>query len=253
MDIKIVNLKTKKIEENKKIDKIKVYKILEKYFFDILGLTIIDTDYCLEKDQKNIVEVLALDEDYRLVIVEYRFGKFSRTIGQALMQMDYINNNQSQIQMLVVEKMGSEHVHEINYKPRLIVLSESFNSYDFNAINKLPYTIEAITYSFIGDNLVLVKQYQSRSIDHFSFSFKFTTNSMRYLYDELNDFVLSLGDEVIEYGYNNILSYRKIRNFMYVVLKDKIQVYIGKKEYIINNNRDLEKIKPLIEKVYDAH
>ena len=249
MDIKVIDLKKSKVR------KVSNYSNEEKdkYLFDFLniglGLKIIKKDLLLTKDIKDNIDFLCVDEAYRLVIVEKRYGKFSRTIKSGLMYIDYIRENLSQIKMLISDSLGVEISKEICYDPRLVILTESFNSYDYSAIKCMPYDIEAINYSFLDSNLVFIKEYQNNNKNYSLYN----GNINNDLYCELEDYLLSLGEEVNIFGYRNVISVRKIKAFAYIIIDEVITVYLNKKQYIIKDEKDLEKIKSKLEKEYDEH
>jgi hypothetical protein len=69
--------------------------------------------------------------------------------------------------------------------------------------------------------------------------------------------VLSLGDEVIEVGFNNYLYYRKIKTFMYLTFEEEVHCRLlinGEyKSYLVKSEKDFEKLKDKIEKAYDQY
>jgi hypothetical protein len=75
MDIKVLNLdKNKLLQFNNMSDKDKD-KYLTQSLYPGLGLRVIVQDYQLTDDINDKIDYLCLDESYRLVIVEKRFGK----------------------------------------------------------------------------------------------------------------------------------------------------------------------------------
>ena len=159
MDIKVVSLQKNRVLPVANYSKEEKEKYLTEYLQSALGLKIIVKDYSLTEEIYDKVDYLCIDEAYRLVIVEKRYGKDSRTIKSGLMFIDYIKENISKIKMLVGDKIGVDVVKDICFDCRLVILTESFTSYDYSSIKSLPYTIEAINYAFIDKNLIFVKEY----------------------------------------------------------------------------------------------
>ena len=74
-------------------------KYLTQSLYPGLGLKIIVQDYQLTEEINDKIDYLCLDESYRLVIVEKRFGKNTRTIKSGLLFIDYIKDNISKIKI----------------------------------------------------------------------------------------------------------------------------------------------------------
>lgn len=249
MDIKVVNLQKNKLSKLSKYTN----EEKEKYLFNFLnlglGLIVIKKDISLTLDIKGTIDFLCLDESYRLVIVEKRVDKFSRTIKNGLMYIDYIKENLSQIKMLISDSLGQDVAKEVCYDTRLVILTESFNSFDYSSIKCLPYTIEAINYAFLDNSLVFVKEYQNKNKEY-----DLLKGTLSELYLDLEDYLLSLGDEVCLWANKNVVSVRKIKVFSYIILlENELIIYLNNKEYSIKSNKDLDKIKEKLEKAYDEN
>ncbi len=258
MDIKLIQLKKSK-KTNQFISKLEqpdIYtkeekiKILEQHF-SFLGLQLIETNYCLVKDTNQIVDALLLDEDYRLVVVEYRFGKWGRTIQNGLLYLDYIKEHISQFKLLIGDKFGKDVINQVTYKPRLLIIADTFHLFDAIAIQKMPYLIETISFHFIGSHLIFEKHFQSKNIDYIYNSSNIKKENEN-LYQELRDTLLGLGEEVVETNFGYYASYRKIKPFLVVTFDDDLTIHLKKDKYIIHSSEDIEKILPFMEEAYDA-
>ena len=247
MDIKVLNLDKNKLLQSNNYSDIEKDKYLTKSLYPGLGLKIIVQDYQLTEDINDKIDYLCLDESYRLVIVEKRFGKNTRIIKSGLMFIDYIKENISKIKILISDVLGSNVLKDICFDCRLVILTESFSSFDYSSIKHLPYNIEAINYIFLEKNIVFVKEYHNKSKDYKNYN-----GYNNKLYIELEDFLLSLGDEVSLFGYKNIITARKIRPFLYIFNnEDNITLFLNDEQYTINNIREFENIKKIIELAYD--
>jgi len=249
MDVKIVNLQKNKLEKVSTYSKEQKDKYLTDFLYMGLGLKIILKNFQLCDEINDTVDYLCIDEAYRLVLVEKRVGKDTRTIRSGLMYIDYIKENISKIKILISDHLGVDILKDICYDPRLVILTESFSSYDFSAIKCMPYTIEAINYYFLDNNLVFIKEYQNKPIDFLYYSgFRST------LYIELERFLSLLGDDISIFGYKNVITIRKIKAFMYIIpQQDKLTIYLNNKEYIIKDYNNLYKLEDKIEQAYDEN
>lgn len=249
MDIKIIDLQKSKLRKTNKLDKETKDKYFTEFLWLGLGLKVILKDYELCEDINDKIDYLCIDESYRLVLVEKREGKDTRTIRSGLMYIDYIKENLSKIKILIGDKLGKDILKDICFDCRLVILTESFTNYDYSSIKSLPYTIEAINYVFLDNDLVFIKEYQNKKKD-----FLYYNGFRSSLYMELENYLCSLGEDVSIFGYRNVITVRKIKAFMYIIVtSDQITIYLDNKEYTIKTYKDLEKIEDKIEKAYDEN
>ena len=249
MDIKVINLQKNKLEKVSKYSLEEKEKYLSDFLYLGLGLKIVKKNISLTDDIKGNIDFLCIDEAYRLVIVEKRESKFSRVIKNGLLYIDYIKENLSKIKMLLNDSLGVDVAKNVCFDTRLVILTESFNSFDYSSIKCLPYTIEAINYNFFDNSLVFVKEYQNKNTNYINYK----GDNKNPLYLDLEDFLLSLGDDICIWGYSNIITVRKIKVLAFIMIDEFITLIIDDKQYVINNSKDLEKIKTKLEKAYDEN
>lgn len=249
MDVKVINITKNKVLKPSKYSQIEKEQYLEQYLEIGLGLKIIKANYNLTEEINEPIDFLCVDESYRLVLVEKRYGKESRTIKSGLMYIDYIKENLSKIKILIGDVLGTNIIKDICYDCRLVILTESFTNYDYSSIKSLPYTIEAINYLFLDNSLIFIKEYQNKKRE-----FIYYNGIRNSLYIELENFLLSLGEDVSIFGFQNVIYVRKIKIFLYIIINvDEVILYMNKKEYIIKNDNDLQKIYSKVEKQYDEN
>lgn len=249
MDVKVINITKNKVLKPSKYSQIEKEQYLEQYLEIGLGLKIIKANYNLTEEINEPIDFLCVDESYRLVLVEKRYGKESRTIKSGLMYIDYIKENLSKIKILIGDVLGTNIIKDICYDCRLVILTESFTNYDYSSIKSLPYTIEAINYLFLDNSLIFIKEYQNKKRE-----FIYYNGIRNSLYIELENFLSSLGEDVSIFGFQNVIYVRKIKIFLYIIINaDEVILYMNKKEYIIKNDNDLQKIYSKVEKQYDEN
>lgn len=253
--LKIFNLKNRKEQKNQPIDKVTMQSMVTEHAKELLGLEVIASNIQITENKDEVLETLAIDEDYHLVVLEYRIGKYGKTINKGIMFLDYIMHHVAKIKTLVNEFVGYEVSKKIIMKPRLIVIGEDFNRYDEYAVKQLNFEIDLVKCSlFEKDVLILEKVYQGNKILEGKFVQNLNESAIT-LFRRLSEFVLSLGDEVVERDLDSYLVYRKITNFMYVVSKEYLEIQLKKdnkfKQIVIKNLKDLEKAYALIEEAYN--
>lgn len=255
-DLKLLNIKTNKLIKKQRIAKHTIRDLIEENIEELLGVKIIFKDLNL-LGTNDLVEVLGYDENFQLVVIEYRTGKFSSTVNKGLVYLDFIKNNSSKVKTLINGSLGYEVSNSLKFTPRLIVIGDDFNKYDEYAIQKMPFVIDLIKYQ-IYDNkyLLLEKTYQSTNNDIGDNKYVFKNQDEFNLYKRISEYVLSLGDEVTEINENNYIVYRKIKNFLYIMFDSGIELKLKKNNYKtikIKNMKDFEKAQIEIELCYDEN
>lgn len=268
-DIKLYAIKEKQLKNAQKLTEKQMRELVIRYMESLLGLRLLAEDFSIDPRNNEKIETLCLDENYQLVIIEYRCGKFGKIINKGLVFADYIKQNPSIFKMLVTEKFGSEIVQNVNYNPRLVIIGDNFNRYDEHAIQQIHTVIDLIQIALYDKNyLVLEKKYQSMQVDHSKFHHTFKDAKEKSIYQTISRFVLSLGDEVMELGRDDFLVYRKVKSFMYVSLLDEIELTlifqnkiaravqkgdVYTKTYKIKTENDFLKIQDEVEISYDQN
>ena len=94
-----------------------------------------------------------------------------------------------------------------------------------------------------------MKEYQNMQLDYNNYH-----NKKNILYNELEEFLLSLGEDISIFGYNGLITIRKIKAIMYVIIKDdSLIIYLNNQKYLINTKRELIEIFDKVEKAYDEN
>src|SRR5690554_324049 len=255
-DLKLFSLTNKKEIKKNRLGKHEIRELIEENIEDLLGITLIFKDYPLYSNEE-LVEVVGYDENYQLVVIEYRIGRFSSTINKGLIYLDYIKNNQGKVKSIISQELGYDITNNFNLNPRLIVIGNDFNKYDEYAIKQMPFVIELIKYQVFENKFILLeKNYQSTNsylgINHY----KFKNLEEHNLYKSIRELMLALGDEVLEVNTNNYIAYRKIKNFAYLTFENGIELKVKKNKFKtikIKNLKDLEKAQIALEVCYDEN
>lgn len=248
MDIKIVNINKNKVLKINKLSQEEQSKYFQDFLYKALGLKIVKRDIILTSKIQDKIDYLCIDESYRVVIVEKRYGKDTRLIKSGLLYIDYIRENISELKMLFNDSLGVETTKNVCFNPRLVLLTESFMHYDVKAIENLPYNIEAINFSFIDENLVFVKTYQNMPIE-----IDDSIKNNKLLNDVIMAFI-NMGEDVSVWSNKNVIAIRKIKVISYIIVnKESLIISLNNKQYEINDLKDIKKLETKIEKAYDEN
>ncbi len=300
-DLKLFNIKSgKAVELNSLIvsKERNIQRIVEENSDILLNVRFLKSEHAFKaEDGHNArIDTLGLDENNCPVIIEYKRDGKDTVINQGLFYMDWLVKHPKDFAWLVLEKFGKKVADDIDWsQPRLICIAQDFSRYDEFAIKQMQKNIDLMRYRIYENDLLLFELVNSSSDENN----KSTTNSMlkkehstnkkvktvidkldaassdiKSLYNELDDYLLSLGDDVQKKVLMHYIAYRRLKNFASVQFnKNEIQIYVnvdaetinlekgftrdvrnlghlgtGKLEITIKNLAELEKAKPLIEK-----
>ncbi len=300
-DLKLFNIKSgKAVELNSSLvaKERNIQRLVEENSETLLNVRFLKTEHAFEaEDGHNArIDSLGLDENNCPVIIEYKRDGKDTVINQGLFYMDWLVKHPKDFAWLVLEKFGKKVADEIDWsQPRLICIAQDFSRYDAFAIKQMPANIDLIRYRIYENNHLLFELVNSsnneetKSVAHdvakkdhnlhkkvktVTKKLEGSSSEIKNLYKELDDYLLSLGEDVQKKILMHYIAYRRLKNFASVQFySNKILVYVnvdadsitlekgftrdvrdighhgtGKLEITINNLIELEKAKSLIEK-----
>lgn len=296
------NIKLFKIDKDKTIEQAsKPYAVerdLQKIFEDnlncLLGVRFLKSEYQTGKRHSGRIDTLGIDENFCPVIIEYKRHSRENIINQGLFYFDWLLDHKAEFELLVRDTLNKETADKIDWsQPRLICIANDFTKYDTHAVQQIDKNIELFKYEkFGGDFLTLTlitiprntpsiynkeiidiiekKEIRPRLKDEHS-------REIKKLLDEVEDFILSLGDDVVAKKLKHYIAYCKIRNFVCIEpqklqlkltlplnpddceivkgfsqdLRTKGHLGIGDFGLSIKNYADIQKAKDYIKRAYD--
>lgn len=265
-----------------------------------LGVRFLASEYATGKTHKGRIDSLGLDENGCPVIVEYKRHSNENVINQGLFYLDWLLDHQAEFRWLVMEKLGKEVADAIDWGgTRLLCIAADFTRYDQHAVQQIPRNIELLRYKLFADDLLLLELVNSVSVadvtatkpdteqvaalksvgkdKSFDEQYAGAMPETRSVYDALSAYVLSLGDDVIERRLKLYTAFRRLKNFVSVVMyPNKMLVMLkvnpdtvaledgfsrdvrqighwgtGDLELTLRSIADLEKAKSLLERSYN--
>lgn len=272
-----------------------------------LGVRFLATEYSTGKTHKGRIDSLGIDENNCPVIIEYKRHSNENVINQGLFYLTWLLDHKAEFKWLVMEKLGKDVADSIEWGgARLICMAENFNKYDEHAIQQIDRNIDLMHYRYFGDNLLLldlvnaqnagVKSQQEMASDSDQVPagtkqqctdktqvqrLTEASPALIALFDELSSYTLQLGDEVQRKDLKLYTAFKRIKNFLSVVLmpqKDaRLLLFLklpgeraeensfsrnvtnighwgtGNLEVAVRNLEDLEKAKALILESYSLN
>jgi predicted transport protein len=265
----------------------------------LFGVRLVATEHSTGKKHGGRIDSLGLDENGSPVIFEYKRSVNENVINQGLFYLDWLLDHRAEFELLVMKRFGHEAAGQIDWSsPRLVCVASDFTRYDEHAIAQINRSIELVRYrdydgAFLTLDLMASTSASATSAEGQESPTRVSANDrtvaqlherapegLRNLYNVLDAYLLSLGDDVTKTVRKNYYAYRRIKNFACVEIHPqtrKLLVYVktdpksitlepgftrdmtkighfgtGDLEVAIGNRDDFERAQPLIMTSYQA-
>lgn len=215
------------------------------------------------------IDTLAVDNDGAPVIIEYKRSRNDNVINQSLSYFKWLRAQQPEFfKMLMHDRLDSETASGIKLdwkNPRIVCIAEAFSKFDIDTVEVVPLRIDLYEYrhyekDLFGLEIVAVNKQQQSLVEACQAmpaetnqtiiqSMKDQSNasdSIRALFDELRERVMTLDRYVIEKPGKRGIAYRLDKNFAEVQIR---------KEWLVIYLRpiDFEDPQNLVEKIGDGY
>lgn len=273
--------------------------LIEAHMPAFLGVRFLASEYATGKTHKGRIDSLGLDENNCPVIVEYKRQSNENVINQGLFYLDWLLDHQAEFRWLVMERLGKDVADAIDWSgTRLLCIAADFTRYDQHAVQQIPRNIELLRYKLFDDDLLLLELVNAVSVTDaitakpdtkaparqksagkdksFDEQFMLATPETRTVYESLAAYLMALGDDVQERRLKLYTAFRRLKNFVSVVLyPNKMLVMLkvdpdtvslepgfsrdvrqighwgtGDLELTLTSMADFEKAKPLLDRSY---
>lgn len=285
--IKLFNIKNEVKEyKSSTIDlEKKLQNIIEANMEILFGVKFLATEYSISHGR---IDSIGIDENLCPVIFEYKRSMNENVINQGLFYLDWLLDHRDSFKMLLLNSKMSDIIDKIDWEnPRIICIANDFTKYDQYAVNQMKHDISLVRYIKFEDDLLMFEHVNDNNIKNNMNSSNITkhnknesTQILSNLYEDIKNYILSLGDDVSENILKHYIAFRKLKNIVCVETsyKDKLILRLrldtdtfpfekdfsrnttgighlgsGDVELTIRNNDDFEKAKPYLMQVYNEN
>jgi predicted transport protein len=228
-----------------------VQRLVENNLETIFGIRLLASEFRTSSSHGGRIDTLGLDENNCPVIIEYKRYASDSVINQGLFYLAWLVEHRDSFALAVHKKFGAEIAESIDWNGvRLICVAADFNKYDQFAVSQMSSRIELVRFGFFGDDVFAIepvtapvnaaKSSPGASVFSSAPAVKVADYEPEWekwwpkmnphiltLYNELEDFILSLGDDVTKKYLKQYIAFRRLRNFTTIVVpKDKLIVQI---------------------------
>jgi predicted transport protein len=195
------------------------------------------------------IDTLGIDNNGSPVIIEYKRVQNDSVINQGLSYLRWLLDHKEKFELLVREK--SINV-EIDWRsPRVICVAESYNKFDLDTAELLPFSIELYRFQLYEGDLLLLERASEQKLkistsnifarekersqifkekinysleDHLST----TSEKMKILFEQFKERVTALDEAIIEEPKAKYIAYKLTTNFVDIVVqKNSLKIFIN--------------------------
>lgn len=296
-DIKLFNIKgtVKEYQSGTVTLEKELQTVIENNMTTFFGVTFLASEYRTTDGGR--MDSIGVDENHCPVIFEYKRSLKENVINQGLFYLNWLLDHKDSFKVLVIEKLGLKEADNIDWTmPRVVCVAGDFTKYDESAIKQMNRNISLIRYKKFGDDLLMFEQVNENVADaipdtdvvpakkqtkdkSFAEQYKNAKSEIKTLYDDLRNYILSLGDDISENSLKLYTAFKKIKNFVCVeVFGNRLLLHLrldvttidyeegftrdtsqighwatGDVEVVIRSKADFEKAKPLIDRAYNEN
>ncbi|MDD0811352.1 DUF5655 domain-containing protein [Curvibacter sp. RS43] len=282
--------------------------LIEAHLEVLIGIRFLATEYSTGKTHGGRIDTLGLDENHCPVILEYKRSVGENVINQGLFYLDWLMDHQAEFKLLVLDKFGKAVADAIDWSaPRLVCIAADFTKYDGHAVQQINRNIELIRYRRFGDELLLFELANASSASSpkpgankavkpmkgakdigvektvgpdksYAETVAVLSPALTDLLTSLEDYTLSLGDDVQRKELRLYVAFKRLKNFATLVpQKGRLLLYLhldpakvmkllpsakdvshkghwgtGDVEVPLATMADLEAVKPFIVQAYEG-
>lgn len=291
-DIKLFNIKgdVKEYPSGTVTLEKELQTVIENNMTVFFGVTFLASEYRTSDGGR--MDSIGIDENHCPVIFEYKRSMKENVINQGLFYLNWLLDHKDSFKVLVIETLGLKEAEKIDWTmPRVVCVAGDFTKYDESAIKQMNRNISLIRYKKFGDDLLMFEQVNENIAEalpehesatgkakaiykSFDDQLENADKDIKLLYQNLANYILSLGDDISENHLKLYAAFKKIRNVVTVVAqKKKLIVNLpldthtitfedgfsrdvthlghwgcGAVELHLQTRTDLEKAKPLIDR-----
>lgn len=270
---------------------------IEQNMETFFGVTFLATEYRTTDGGR--MDSIGIDENHCPVIFEYKRSMKDNVINQGLFYLNWLLDHKDSFKVLVIEKLGLDAANEIDWSmPRVVCVAGDFTKYDESAIKQMNRNISLIRYKKFGDDLLMFEQVNENitttiiedtdslpiakskgSQKTFVEKKKDALPEILTLYEDIRNYILSLGDDITENQLKHYIAFKKIKNIVCIeILKNHLTLYLkldsstidyedgftqdvsqlghhgtGDVQVTIRNRTDYEKAKELLDRAYNEN
>lgn len=267
--------------------------LIEKNMETFFGVRFLKSEYAIANGR---MDSIGIDENNCPVIFEYKRSINENVINQGLFYLDWLLDHKADFKLLVLDKLGKEAGNAIDWSvPCVICIANDFTKFDIHAVNQMQRNIKLVKYKKYNEDLILFEHLNAPNVktinndnsgmennssqkSHLE-KLKTVPKKIKRLYDEICDYIESLGEDIVSNQLKLYIAYKKVQNIICIeIYNEKIVLFLkinpekidleegftrdmrsvghygtGDLQVTIKDEEDFKKAKILIDRVYNEN
>ena len=234
---KVEELKSSAVDLEKKLQTL-IERNMEKFF----NVKFLASEYIISEGRMDSV---GIDENSAPVIFEYKRSKDENVISQGLFYMAWLMEHKDSFVVLAQERLHKKIAKdEIAWNgARVICVANDFTKFDQGAIKQMNANISLYRYRMFGSELLYVERMDEHDVSSkrrpergaasssqqqtFSAKLASTSGAIREIYEDIENFIMSFGDDITQTTLKYYTAFRKSSNFVCVeVFADHVILHL---------------------------
>ena len=285
---KVEELKSSSVELEKKLQ-----TLIEQNMDKLFNVRFLASEYSIPVGR---MDSIGIDENNAPVIFEYKRSKDENVMSQGLFYLAWLMDHKDSFVVLLQGRQSSKKVKkdEIAWDgARVICVANDFTKYDQGAIKQMNANISLYRYRMFGAELFYLERIDENDVTDrrkgkprsettqgtFIAKVESSSSLMQELHDNVENFILSLGDDITVSQLKFYKAFRKSANFVCLeIFQDHIILHLkldpkrfpfekgfsrdmskighygtGNVQLRLRNEQDYEKAKPFLRQAYEEN
>lgn len=205
-------------------------QLIERNMEEMFGTRFLASEFSTGQRHGGRIDSLGLDENNSPVIFEYKRATNENVINQGLYYLNWLLDHKADFTLLVMQRLGPQVADLIDWRaPRLVCVASGYTRYDEHAVEQINRSIDLVTYrDFGGELFALELVHASRVEPQFANDapemprghnrtvldlLAQASPELTALYEQLDAYLVALGDDVSKKTTKQYFAYRRLKNF----------------------------------------
>lgn len=205
-------------------------KLIERNMEEMFATRFLASEFSTGSRHGGRIDSLGIDENNSPVIFEYKRSTNENVINQGLFYLNWLLDHKAEFTLLVMEKLGRDVADAIDWRaPRLVCVASGYTRYDEHAVEQINRSIDLVTYRDFGSELFALELVHASRVEPQSANdapdvsrghgrtvtelLGQASSELTALYEQLDAYLVALGDDVSKKATKQYFAYRRLKNF----------------------------------------
>lgn len=205
-------------------------QLIERNMEEMFATRFLASEFSTGSRHGGRIDSLGIDENNSPVIFEYKRSTNENVINQGLFYLNWLLDHKAEFTLLVMEKLGRDVADAIDWRaPRLVCVASGYTRYDEHAVEQINRSIDLVTYRDFGGELFALELVHASRVEPQSANdapdvsrghgrtvtelLGQASSELTALYEQLDAYLVALGDDVSKKATKQYFAYRRLKNF----------------------------------------